>query len=273
MKWTSRYEGGMALGKMEGNGTYTTAHGAVYAGEWADDQRTGLGTFTHADGLTYWRGIWERDELTGPNNEMTTQRSNIFNKLGPGGLPVVHSATFVGFTVNGFANGEGKIDFYSKDNKKDAIFSVEGTFVDGSLNSPHSDMHITFGSTCPEILRGKRVVLREWISKWHYGHQTVVGNLIFDHGRLQYSFSNGALTLLDSDLQRASSTVAESQKSINEPYFNAFQSAIEAVRAAEWHFIFNRVQLGPLVSLTSSDAQDTVFTSPITKSHGGGLQE
>ena len=263
----------MALGKMEGNGTYTTAHGAAYAGEWADDLRTGHGTFTHADGLTLWRGTWERDELTGPQNEMTTFRSNIFNKLGPGGLPVVHSAAFVGFTVNGFANGEGKINFYAKDNTQDAIFTVEGLFVDGSLNSPHSDILITFGPSSPESLRGKRVALREWVSKWRYGHQTVDGKLIFDHGRLQYSFNNGALTLLDSDLQRASSNVADSQKSTNEPFFNAFQSALEAVRAFEWHFIFNRVQLGHLVSLTASDAQDTIFTSPITKSHGGGLQE
>lgn len=267
MEWTSRYEGGMQLGKMEGNGTYVTAHGASYVGEWADDQRTGHGTFTHADGLTLWRGSWERDELTGPNNEMTTRRSNIFNKLGTGGLPAVHSATFVGFTVNGFVQGEGKIDFYSQDNQEEAIFSVQGTFADGGLFSPRADIHLTFGSACPIGIRGKTVLLREWTSKWHYGTQTVAGTLVFDNGRLRYGFANGALRLLDTD-----SNTVNSQQKANGLILEATKAALESIRAFEWHFIFNRVQLGALISLTASSAQDTVFTSPITKSHGGGLQ-
>lgn len=260
------------MGKMHGNGKYTTAHGATYEGSWADDQRLGNGTFTHADGLTMWKGTWDRDELTGPDNEMKTWRSNIFNKLGSGGLPAVHSASFIGFTVNGFANGEGKIVFYAQGQQQEPIFSVEGTFVDGALVSPTEDIYITFGPSTPKEISRKRLVLREWKSDWHYGHQSVEGKAIFDGGRLQYRFSNGALQLLDSTGSTTESPIkAISTK--NNVYHDAFQASIEAIRAFEWHFIFNRVQLGHLISLTSSDAHDTSFTTPIIKSHGDGLSE
>ena len=47
-----------------GKGTYTSARGNKYVGEYKDDMYNGQGTYTYADG-TIEKGLFENDEFLG----------------------------------------------------------------------------------------------------------------------------------------------------------------------------------------------------------------
>ena len=59
-----KYVGEYKDGKHHGNGTYTSANGDKYVGEWKDDKYHGKGTFTFPDGSRY-EGPWVEGEFKG----------------------------------------------------------------------------------------------------------------------------------------------------------------------------------------------------------------
>ena len=60
----NKYVGEYKEGKMDGQGTYTYADGRKYVGEYKDDMYNGQGTYTYADG-TIKKGLWKNDEFVG----------------------------------------------------------------------------------------------------------------------------------------------------------------------------------------------------------------
>ena len=50
-----------STGQRHGHGTYTSANGLTYTGEWKNGERNGQGSATYADGRTY-TGKWKNDK-------------------------------------------------------------------------------------------------------------------------------------------------------------------------------------------------------------------
>jgi hypothetical protein len=73
-----RYEGDFVEDRKEGVGTYSYGRGPSvgerYEGEWLADRRHGYGEYRWPTGDVY-RGPWEQDRLTGPPTPMMTARS------------------------------------------------------------------------------------------------------------------------------------------------------------------------------------------------------
>jgi hypothetical protein len=65
---TDRYEGLFYKGLPQGEGTYTWSNGDVYAGEWVEGKRHGIGLYTITtsgrDSIQY--GLWQEDRFIGP---------------------------------------------------------------------------------------------------------------------------------------------------------------------------------------------------------------
>jgi len=57
----AHYEGDWQYDLMDGYGTMKYAYGDIYAGEWLDGLRDGLGMVREADSGNEYRGIWEKD--------------------------------------------------------------------------------------------------------------------------------------------------------------------------------------------------------------------
>jgi hypothetical protein len=261
--WEASYEGDMAYGRMNGRGEYFTTHGSRYEGYFLEDQREGQGTFFNKDSSSVWSGNWERDELTGPANVLKTTRRDIFNKLGSGPFPSIAEAVYTGFTVNGLLNGAGKLEFFSEDPDRSLIFAIEAQFEEGSIDQPTGEILITWGPHSGPSLQSSQAVLKQWKSTWSYGNQRVSGFIVFMEQDLAYHFTDGLLQPVNaSDFK---------QPIYHEPNFidpklselQAIRFVIEAVRAFEWHFIFNRLQLAPLTSLIDQDAANRNFEGHI----------
>ena len=60
-----RYEGNWVNDEMSGQGVYTWANGARYEGEWANGRRTGYGTLYAKDGSILKQGQWKDNKFWG----------------------------------------------------------------------------------------------------------------------------------------------------------------------------------------------------------------
>lgn len=263
--WQTTYNGEMLHGKMNGKGTYVTPHASQYTGYFLEDKRQGSGIYTHKDGMTTWSGNWDRDELTGRETEMKTKREDIFNKLPSGGLPLIGEGVYSGTTLNGFFHGEGTMRFATKDHSRTPIFSLEGHFIDGSLNGRDSDVHVRWLSAAPSSIRNSSLILRDWVSTWHYGRQTVSGLIIFEEEGLIFRNSNGYIERVEKTNTKMPLIVADHEKNASDAKLATATAVVEAIRALEFHFIFNRIQLAPLTSLTKPDESEGNFEGPIAK--------
>jgi hypothetical protein len=78
------YEGGFLNGARNGNGTYTTADGLVYKGEWKDNKRNGYGEQTaksmsqRALGYSSYKGQWKDDQRDGQGEMVFENGSLLF---------------------------------------------------------------------------------------------------------------------------------------------------------------------------------------------------
>lgn len=249
----------MAFGRMNGRGEYRTHHGSRFSGYFLEDKREGQGTMYNSDGTTTWSGNWERDELTGPANVLTTVRSDIFNKLGSGALLPIAEAVYTGSTVNGLVSGAGRVAFYSAGPKRRLVFEVEALFEEGSIHQPTGTILITWGPETPTPLKSSQAVLKDWKSKWSYGNQRVSGYIVFMEEDRAYRFSDGLTQQVNaSDFKQE----IYAEPHVTDPKSSelaGIKLVIEALRAFEWHFIFNRLQLAPLTSLIVDDAPSRNF--------------
>ena len=124
--WTSasgdKYVGEFKNDLRNGNGTYTFASGEEYVGEWKDDKKIGKGTLTYADGAKYV-GEFKDDK---------------FNK---GTWTSASGDKYVGEFKNDLRNGNGTYTFASgeeyvgewKDGKRNG--NGTNTFADGTVKS------------------------------------------------------------------------------------------------------------------------------------------
>lgn len=60
----NRYAGEYANGQRNGHGTFTYPDGSVYEGAWVEGQREGHGVYNYANGDTYI-GSWKADRRHG----------------------------------------------------------------------------------------------------------------------------------------------------------------------------------------------------------------
>lgn len=251
----------MALNRMNGKGIYRSPSGASYDGHFLENLRVGPGTFYSADKSTTWSGFWQEDRFTGSKNMLTVKRADIFNKVPATVLQPIAQAAYLGETDDAVFHGAGSLEFSTQEPNSTIIASFDGYFTDGSLNHPTGDIALRWGHNSPLSVKNTRVLLRNWSSNWQSGsHGVLVLNETYF-----FSWSNGALQqVLPNDHNRPVPT----ESCVIDRFtseLHAVKQVLEAVRAVEWHFVFHRALLDPIVPiLDASTLEEKTLKSTLS---------
>jgi hypothetical protein len=122
-----------------GIGTMTYDDGNKYFGEWKDDLRSGVGTYTWADGKRKYVGEWKDDKFNGHGNINLHDGNNYVGgwkddkKHGQGTFTWGNGSKYIGEWKNDLRNGQGTYTANLGDKYvgefKDAKFHGQGTYT------------------------------------------------------------------------------------------------------------------------------------------------
>jgi hypothetical protein len=107
------YDGSWADDRANGNGVYTSCHGARYSGQWSDDHRHGIGSESYADGSSF-HGRYELGVKHG-EGRMVWADGAVYTGVfeadafhGHGELKTADGNHYVGGWRNGKMHGHGR---------------------------------------------------------------------------------------------------------------------------------------------------------------------
>jgi hypothetical protein len=255
----------MLVNRMNGLGKYVSPSGSSYQGNFLEDEREGLGTFSTKDGSTTWSGNWDHDHLTGSANTLRTNRSDIFKKIVSLGPHPIQEAVYNGQTNDGLLSGPGTIEFYTLTPKRSLIFSIEGNFERGNLKQPFGEIPIEWGAASYPLLRSTSVTLRNWHSRREYRDQDTAGYLVLNETQ-SFSWIDGTRQPIHQIKGKEDvSIISNDWNELSErfPALEGIKQAIEAIRVFEWHFLYHRMVLDPIVPLLEPPATSNTFEGPV----------
>lgn len=246
-QWTYNYTGGLLFNTMNGKGTYIDATGATFEGYFIENKREGPGRFYLADNSTSWIGEWTEDILHSSQAELVVRRPDIFGKHKPlfdskvikqSSDLAIESVKYKGGVKDGLVHGQGTITAYIKNGEW--IFSFESHFLAGTLRTfPKAPITIQWNpkykpSNFPTIS------LSNWKSNWNFGVQSVSGNVSLD--KHMWGYDGHYLTTMNNASK-------ENYNNISDQSLEDIIQVLDTIRAFEWHFIYHKLRLKPLMPL------------------------